>query len=56
MIDHVIGIVKVYTTRVGNGPFPTELNDSLGEMLRKRVVNLVPQPVAPAVADGLTVL
>jgi adenylosuccinate synthase len=35
MIDHVIGIVKVYTTRVGNGPFPTELNDSLGEMLRK---------------------
>lgn len=35
MIDHVIGIVKVYTTRVGNGPFPTELNDSMGETLRK---------------------
>ncbi len=35
MINHVIGIVKVYTTRVGNGPFPTELNDSFGEMLRK---------------------
>jgi len=35
MIDHVIGIVKVYTTRVGNGPFPTELNDSIGESLRK---------------------
>lgn len=34
-IDHVIGIVKTYTTRVGNGPFPTELNDSTGEMLRK---------------------
>ena len=34
-IDHVIGIVKAYTTRVGNGPFPTELNDSLGAMLRE---------------------
>lgn len=34
-IDHVIGIVKTYTTRVGNGPFPTELNDSTGERLRK---------------------
>jgi len=34
-LDHVIGIVKVYTTRVGNGPFPTELNDESGEMLRK---------------------
>ena len=33
-IDHVIGIVKTYTTRVGNGPFPTELNDSTGEQLR----------------------
>ncbi len=33
-IDHVIGIVKVYTTRVGNGPFPTELNDATGERLR----------------------
>jgi adenylosuccinate synthase len=34
-IDHVIGIVKTYTTRVGNGPFPTELNDALGEKIRK---------------------
>jgi adenylosuccinate synthase len=33
-IDHVIGIVKAYTTRVGNGPFPTELMDGLGEQLR----------------------
>jgi adenylosuccinate synthase len=33
-IDHVIGIVKAYTTRVGNGPFPTELNDETGESLR----------------------
>ena len=34
-IHHVIGIVKTYTTRVGNGPFPTELSDSVGEKLRQ---------------------
>ncbi len=34
-IDAVIGIVKAYTTRVGNGPFPTELIDEDGEKLRK---------------------
>lgn len=34
-IDSVIGIVKAYTTRVGNGPFPTELTDDEGERLRK---------------------
>ena len=34
-IDHVIGIVKTYTTRVGNGPFPTELNDTTGELLQR---------------------
>lgn len=34
-IDSVIGIVKAYTTRVGNGPFPTELLDEYGEKLRK---------------------
>jgi adenylosuccinate synthase len=33
-ISHCIGIVKAYTTRVGNGPFPTELIDATGEMLR----------------------
>ncbi|MCX7876913.1 MAG: adenylosuccinate synthase [Melioribacteraceae bacterium] len=33
-IDNVIGIVKAYTTRVGLGPFPTELNDEIGEKLR----------------------
>ncbi|HEY2643796.1 MAG TPA: adenylosuccinate synthase [Galbitalea sp.] len=35
-IDRVIGIVKAYTTRVGAGPFPTELNDESGEWLRAR--------------------
>jgi adenylosuccinate synthase len=35
VIDHVIGIVKAYTTRVGNGPFPTEQLNETGESLRK---------------------
>jgi adenylosuccinate synthase len=34
-VDSVIGIVKAYTTRVGNGPFPTELNDDIGLKLAK---------------------
>jgi adenylosuccinate synthase len=33
-IDHVIGIVKAYTTRVGNGPFPTEQENETGEAIR----------------------
>jgi adenylosuccinate synthase len=33
-IDTVLGICKAYTTRVGGGPFPTELTDELGERLR----------------------
>jgi adenylosuccinate synthase len=35
-IDRVIGIVKAYTTRVGAGPFPTELHDEQGEWLRSQ--------------------
>ena len=35
-LDYVLGIAKVYTTRVGGGPFPTELNDEVGEGIRKR--------------------
>ena len=34
-IDRVIGLVKAYTTRVGSGPFPTELHDDIGDRLRK---------------------
>lgn len=34
-VKNVIGICKAYTTRVGSGPFVTELNDELGEKLRK---------------------
>ena len=36
MIDEVVGIVKAYTTRVGAGPFPTELVDEMGEELRRK--------------------
>jgi adenylosuccinate synthase len=35
-IDRVIGIVKAYTTRVGSGPFPTELFDDWGEFLAEK--------------------
>jgi adenylosuccinate synthase len=35
-LDDILGVVKAYTTRVGEGPFPTELHDDLGEALRKR--------------------
>ena len=35
-IDYVLGICKAYATRVGSGPFPTELHDEMGEELRKR--------------------
>jgi len=34
--DYVLGIIKAYATRVGGGPFPTELNDETGEHLRKK--------------------
>src|SRR3989441_97311 len=33
-IDRIVGITKAYTTRVGGGPFPTELTDALGDRLR----------------------
>jgi adenylosuccinate synthase len=36
MIDRVIGVAKAYTTRVGEGPFPTELEDEVGVMLCER--------------------
>ncbi len=35
-LDYVLGIVKAYTTRVGAGPFPTELDDELGQRLATR--------------------
>ncbi|WP_100011676.1 adenylosuccinate synthase [Lentibacillus sediminis] len=34
-INHVVGVSKAYTTRVGDGPFPTELHDAIGEQIRE---------------------
>ena len=36
MIGRVVGVAKAYTTRVGEGPFPTELHDELGQKIRER--------------------
>ncbi len=36
LIDEVVGVMKAYATRVGNGPFPTELTDSLGDRIREQ--------------------
>lgn len=35
LLDHIYGITKAYCTRVGTGPFPTELNDEVGDLLQK---------------------
>ncbi|WLR50841.1 adenylosuccinate synthase [Bacillus tianshenii] len=34
-IEHVVGVSKAYTTRVGDGPFPTELNNEIGDKIRE---------------------
>ncbi|HIK38799.1 MAG: adenylosuccinate synthase [Geminocystis sp.] len=36
IIDRIIGVAKAYTTRVGEGPFPTELHDEIGEYLAEK--------------------
>ncbi len=35
-LNYILGITKAYCTRVGSGPFPTELNDAVGEELRRK--------------------
>lgn len=35
-IGEIVGVAKAYTTRVGKGPFPTELNDDMGELIRQK--------------------
>ncbi|HHD15560.1 MAG TPA: adenylosuccinate synthase [Euryarchaeota archaeon] len=35
-IERVVGVVKAYTTRVGEGPFPTEMRNQIGEIIQKR--------------------
>jgi adenylosuccinate synthase len=36
MVDNVVGVIKAYITRVGEGPMPTELKDELGELMREK--------------------
>jgi adenylosuccinate synthase len=36
MITNAVGVCKAYTTRVGKGPFPTELNDDMGDFIREK--------------------
>ncbi len=36
MIGNIVGVAKAYTTRVGKGPFPTELDDAIGETIRQK--------------------
>ena len=36
MLTNAVGVCKAYTTRVGKGPFPTELEDEMGEMIREK--------------------
>ena len=52
-LDYVLGITKAYTTRVGSGPFPTELFDDVGAHLAKSVMNLVQQLVVRVAVAGL---
>jgi len=35
-LHHIVGIVKAYTTRVGSGPFPTELTDDIGDYIQEK--------------------
>ena len=53
-IDYVLGIAKAYATRVGGGPFPTELDDDVGEGIRDRGAGIRRhhRPSAPLRLDG----
>jgi adenylosuccinate synthase len=53
-IGFVLGIVKAYTTRVGSGPFPTELFDEIGQRWASAAMNSAPSPGASAAAAGST--
>jgi adenylosuccinate synthase len=54
LLDYVLGIVKAYTTRVGTGPFPTELTDDVGAGLASVATNSAPSRDGRAVAAGST--
>ena len=53
-INEVIGVFKAYCTRVGNGPFPTELKGKSGEIMAKKEMNLDQLPVEQGGVVGLT--
>ena len=52
-IGYILGITKAYTTRVGSGPFPTELKNKIGESLVKEEKNLEQLPLEKEDVDGL---
>ena len=52
--DWSLGIAKAYATRVGSGPFPTELHDEVGERIRAEGHEFEQPPADLAVAGGLT--
>ena len=51
-VGYVLGIAKAYTTRVGDGPFPTELTDEIGSAWAIAAGNSAPIPAAGAAAAG----
>jgi len=53
-IDKVIGVVKAYTTRVGEGPFPTEFSKDLMDRIRKKGKSSAQLPGVRGDAAGLT--
>ncbi len=54
-VGYVLGICKAYTTRVGQGPFPTEQDNEIGRQDRRaRPANSAPIPAARAAAAGST--
>ena len=53
-IDEVWGVAKAYSTRVGAGPFPTELDDEIGGGCSSAATSSAPRPAARAAAAGST--
>ena len=53
-IDRVVGVAKAYVTRVGAGPFPTELIDDVGEEIVDAATSSAPTPAASAARAGST--
>jgi len=54
MVDNVVGVIKAYITRVGEGPMPTELKDDLGTKMREKGASTAQPLEGHADAAGLT--